>query len=609
MGGPKFRVFFPLSPFSLFCLPLRVFSWNFGGPGFPKTPPKFHEKTPRERQKRAKFWVVRRRPEGGLAEGSPDGGGSCRADTHTLQTQQKRSSNSKSRSKEAKQQQQQSSNSKAADSKAATAKQQQQSSNSKSKAATAKQQQQQRKQLQRKQQQQQEFSELCGVIPTVCWPPVCCLCLTLSFAANLSKLACLCAMHQVPQRGAHHGTRRTRTSTAQEGSYGPNSPSLRMGEQAMRKVQFPGPLKTFNSSRAAGGGGSGDHAALKKARAALAAAQDADFPQSFIDELAQEVQCRRKEREQKKNNWCKTGLSLRSLGESAREVPGSRGRRCGGGRHAGQYTRSGQGAAGTSPHRMREGGQRDGEQDDGGGVHEALRNVLDSVEKAWPPGAQTTAGLQEAVSVARATLQARRTGNSTHEKPQLKMHKKQQRRRIESLKTDEGSNGDPDDVSDGFDGRGLRATFPWNTVSMRDHATSSNDRGKTTDALETKKKNVSTLHNCFHAKQKHAEECTQESTPTHPEARSSPDFDMTQISEPTTTADGHLDKARKAAEAECNMSKSDYDAHTEHMQIDTQEDYVLECIFSKKHHCTTQSKHHMRDLPRGKEQRIKDASL
>ena len=63
----------------------------------------------------------------------------------------------------------------------------------------------------------------------------------------------------------------------------------------------PAPKRApFNSSRAAGGGGSGDHAALKKAEAALAAAQDADLPQSFIDELAQEVQSRRKEREQKK---------------------------------------------------------------------------------------------------------------------------------------------------------------------------------------------------------------------------------------------------------------------------------------------------------------------
>ena len=67
----------------------------------------------------------------------------------------------------------------------------------------------------------------------------------------------------------------------------------------------------------------------------------------------------------------------------------------------------------------------------------------------------------------------------------------------------------------------------------------------------------------------------------HPEARSSTDFDMTQIFEPTTTADGHLDKARKTSEADCNMSKSDFDAHTKHMQID---------IFSKKTIATHKAK-------------------
>ena len=87
-------------------------------------------------------------------------------------------------------------------------------------------------------------------------------------------------------------------------------------------------------------------------------------------------------------------------------------------------------------------------------LHEILRNLIDSVEKAWPPGAQTTAELQETVSVGRATLihTATRTGNSTREKPQQvnKMITMQKRRRIESLKTDEGSNRDPDDDSDGF---------------------------------------------------------------------------------------------------------------------------------------------------------------
>ena len=51
----------------------------------------------------------------------------------------------------------------------------------------------------------------------------------------------------------------------------------------------PAPKRApYNSSRTAGGSGSGDHAALKKAEAALTAAQDADLPQNFIDELAQQ---------------------------------------------------------------------------------------------------------------------------------------------------------------------------------------------------------------------------------------------------------------------------------------------------------------------------------
>ena len=190
----------------------------------------------------------------------------------------------------------------------------------------------------------------------------------------------------------------------------------------------PAPKRApFNSSRAAGGGGSGDHAQLsRKPKQHSPQHRMQNLPQSFINELAQEVQCRRKEREQKKP----IGARLDS------------GRRCGGGRHTGQCTRSGEGAVGTSPHRMGEGGQRDREQDDGGGAPRGTpQRARQCGEGNGRPGAQTTVGLQEAVSVARATLQATRTGNSTHEKPG---------RRIGSLKTDEGSNGDPDDVSDGL---------------------------------------------------------------------------------------------------------------------------------------------------------------
>ena len=396
--------------------------------------------------------------------------------------------------------------------------------------------------------------------------------------------------------------RRTRTSTAQEGSYGPNSPSLRMGVQAMRKVQFPGPLNVqalwttasggrhrdrwrhrgtpgtqpapkrapFNSSRAAGGGGSGDHAALQKAEAALAAAQDADLPQSFIDELAQEVQSRRKEREQKKT----IGARLDSASAATKRAKAAWEKA----RAKYQEAEAGVAAAADvlvnaleAEKVLREQARTECTKEDSGTenwmtaaeLHEVLRNVLDSVEKAWPPGAQTTAGLQDAVSVARATLQATRTGNSTHEKPQLKEDRepedgrgqqqgpRRRQRRFHDLgRRSDAHSGQEHQTAQTVrahddDGRGLRATLPWNTQSMRDHATSSNDRGKTTDALETTKKNVNTLHNWFHAKLKHAEECTQKSILAHPEARSSTDIDMTQTFEPTTTADGHLDKVRK----------------------------------------------------------------
>ena len=96
----------------------------------------------------------------------------------------------------------------------------------------------------------------------------------------------------------------------------------------------------FNCSRTAGGGGSGDHAALKKAESSLTAAQDADLSQNFIDELAQEVQSRRKERDQKKPIGARLDSAsaatkrAKAAWESAREVPGSRGRRCGGGGRA-----------------------------------------------------------------------------------------------------------------------------------------------------------------------------------------------------------------------------------------------------------------------------------
>ena len=77
-GAPKSSLFFfPFPPpFRSFCLSLGVFSLNFGGVS---TPPKFNEKTPRERQKernggregKKKSEILGGPAEGGPAEGGP----------------------------------------------------------------------------------------------------------------------------------------------------------------------------------------------------------------------------------------------------------------------------------------------------------------------------------------------------------------------------------------------------------------------------------------------------------------------------------------------------------------------------------------------------------
>ena len=222
----------------------------------------------------------------------------------------------------------------------------------------------------------------------------------------------------------------------------------------------PAPKRAPTSSeRTTGGSGTGDHLALKKAEAALTAAQEADLPQSFIDELAQEVQSRRKEREQQKP----IGARLDSASAATKRAKASWEKA----RTKFQEAEAGVAAAADGlvnaletertlwEQARNECTKEDNETENrmtAAELHEVLRNVIDSVEKAWPPGTQTTAGLQEAVAVARATLQhtATRTCNSTHAKPQQaqKTIKKQKRRRIESLKTDEGSGRDPDDDCD-----------------------------------------------------------------------------------------------------------------------------------------------------------------
>ena len=288
--------------------------------------------------------------------------------------------------------------------------------------------------------------------------------------------------------------------------------------------------------------------------------------------------------------WCKAGLSFRrnetsqsGLGESSREVPGRGGARLG---RAGQCSRSGEGASETGAHRVHEGGQRLREQDGGGGTPRGARNAIDSVKKAWPPGAQKPIGLQEAVSVARATLMltATRTSNSTHEKPkqqgsqaqedrepedgrgQQQGLRRRQRwlhdlgRRCDALKGQERRNQQTVRACDD-DGRGFRATFLRNTVTACVFASSRKDRGKAIDAQETTKRNVNTLHNWFLPKQQHSDNRSQGSTCIHPEARNSTDTDLMLIDGPTTAEEKHSDKPQTHAEDSHTMPEDDDNPH------------------------------------------------
>ena len=207
--------------------------------------------------------------------------------------------------------------------------------------------------------------------------------------------------------------------------------------------------------------GKSESSQVKQAEAALVAAQEAGLPQNFIDELAQEVQCRRVERKQQKP----IGARLDSASAATKRAKGAWETARAKHQEAEALVAS---AAGvlvsareaekvlwekartecTKEHNDYENKTTAAE------LHEVLRNVIDSAEKAWPSGAQSLIGLQEAVSVGRATLTQTGTwtSNSAHEKPKQdrQTNKVPKRRRIESLKTDEGSNKEFDDDSAGF---------------------------------------------------------------------------------------------------------------------------------------------------------------
>ena len=206
--------------------------------------------------------------------------------------------------------------------------------------------------------------------------------------------------------------------------------------------------------RAPRGGGRASQR-LKKAEAALLAAQEAGLPQSFIDEFLQEVQSRRQERESRKQIGAR-----RTEPPQQRHEPRHLGRthalNTSGGGHTGQCTRSGKGASGTGTHRVHEGRQRDRGMDAEFHEYSARRSTVHT-------RAQSPVGLQEAVTAARATLQQTATGtrNSTHES-----RSRNARRRYpsaggsESMRsTDDGSNKDFDDDSGGFTTSSVLATM------------------------------------------------------------------------------------------------------------------------------------------------------
>ena len=123
------------------------------------------------------------------------------------------------------------------------------------------------------------------------------------------------------------------------------------------------------------------------------------------------------------------------------------------------------------------------------------------------------------------------------------------------------------------DGRGLRATFLWNTVTACVHASSK----------ETRKRSVNELHKWFLPKQQHRDDRSQESICKHPEARSNTHTNLMQIDGPATAEETHSDKAQQHTEDTHTMPEDDDDnPHITQMQIDKQGDHEWDCIINKK---------------------------
>ena len=234
-------------------------------------------------------------------------------------------------------------------------------------------------------------------------------------------------------------------------------------------------------------------------------------------------------------------------------------------------------------------------------LHEVLRNVIDNVEKAWPRGAQSPVGLQEAVTAARATLQhsaTRTSNNSTHEKPKPMQKSSQDSKAQEDRKHDEHGRGEHcglrwrrrwlhdfggrDDAPRGPEHPGSQAVSARNDVRRR--------------LRETSLRN--TLHYWIQRASIQRECDSQASIQAHPEARNSTDTDRQAPLLPPTSADNVKAKETGVAPPHCRQRPSMRAASA---QADrNNESLCVRLHLQEKDHCTMETEYHLRYLSRDK---------
>ena len=258
------------------------------------------------------------------------------------------------------------------------------------------------------------ISQFAGHLTVVCVKRV------LSLAAKLFEyvLARCITFHNARLTMALGLGRRARATPAQEGSSGPSPSSLQMGAQAVRQMQLLGPCHLQTLRQTATGGRHRDRWRIRRASSRYTASTEANA--SVSDERAS----RRKRRQ-------KRVIAAEESRGSTCGIPGS-----GSTTELHRRTRAGSAKADEwnantkyqeaealvasaadvlvsaleAEKVLREQARTERTMEDNdfeskmtaAELHEVLRNVIG--EGVEPPGAQSPIGLQEAVSVARATL-------------------------------------------------------------------------------------------------------------------------------------------------------------------------------------------------------------